>query len=103
MEVKYVSPLDLKHVHLLLLRLSCASRCWRKREGVACMYARCRRHRLYDCVVVLLFVQGFHLRCQCFAGMSIYLFSGKFLALADVLFLGEVMPNFFGDPRPYML
>jgi len=35
--------------------------------------------------------------------MSIHFFSGEFLALADVLFLGEVMPNFSGDPRPYML
>ena len=57
------------------------------------------------CVVhvcgVLSFVQGFHLRCQCFAGMSIHFRSGEFLALADALFLGEVMPIFSGDRRPY--
>ena len=54
-------------------------------------------------IVLWCYFLGFHLRCQCFAGMSIYFFSGEFLALADVLFLGEVMPNFSGDPRPYML
>ena len=50
------------------------------------------------CCVVLLFVQGFHLRCQCFAGeVESFLSAGEFLALADVLFLGEVMPNFSGE------
>jgi len=50
------------------------------------------------CCVVLLFVQGFHLRCQCFAGeVDSFLSAGEFLALADVLFLGEVMPNFSGE------
>jgi hypothetical protein len=56
----------------------------------------------YDCVVCFLsFVQGFHLRCQCFAGMLIHFRSGEFWHSADVLFLGEVMPNFSVDRRPF--
>lgn len=53
-----------------------------------------------DYVIVLwcfFLCRDFILRCQCFAGKSIHFFPGEFLALADVLFLGEVMPNFSGE------
>ena len=56
-----------------------------------------------DYVIVLwcfFLCRDFILRCQCFAGKSIHFIPGEFPALADVLFLGEVMPNFSGDPRP---
>ena len=71
--------------------------CW-----VACVCALSARHMIVLCDSLLL-CGDFNLRCQCIAGMLIHFRSGEFWHSADVLFLGEVMPNFSVDRRPFSL
>ena len=99
---------------MIVLCVACVyARCRRDtgREIHGCVglhvYARCRRDTDYIHMIVLcdslLLCGDFNLRCQCIAGILIHFRSGEFWHSVDVLFLGEVMPDFSVDRRPFSL
>ena len=83
---------DLQDLTSLLLRLSYFG------EGVvACMYARCRLLRLGLCCVLRFFCAGISFEMPMYRRNVDSFPFRRIWHSADVLFLGEVMPNFSVD------